>query len=163
MQKITKSIEDFEDIARSFLDKILKQNSKNKDQETATLVGLFGELGAGKTTFVQNIAKDLGIKQKINSPTFVIMKRYPIGKTYGVRLGKFELKNLYHIDAYRLEGKDIAKELEILGWNEIISNPKNLVFVEWPEIVSAFMPSKYNKIFISHTKNNQRKFEFKML
>lgn len=163
MSKITKNLEDFEDIARDFLDKILKQNLKIKDGDTATVVGLFGELGAGKTTFVQNIAKNLGIKQKINSPTFVIMKRYPIGKTYGVRPGKVEFKNLYHIDAYRLEGKDIKKELEILGWNEIISNPKNLVFVEWPEILKDFMPSKYNKIFISHTKNNQRKFEFKML
>lgn len=160
MLKITKSIEDFEDIARDFLDKILKQNSKIKDGDTATVVGLFGDLGAGKTTLVQNIAKDLGIKQKINSPTFVLLKRYPIPR---ISLGKSKWDNVYHIDAYRLEGKDIKKELEILSWNEIISNPKNLVFVEWPEIVKDFMPSKYNKIFISHTKNNQRKFEFKML
>lgn len=160
MPKTTKSLEDFENIARDFIDKILKQNSKIKDGDTATVVGLFGDFGAGKTTFVQNIAKNLGIKQKINSPTFVLLKRYPIPRA---SLGKSNWDNIYHMDAYRLEGKDIKKELEILGWNEIISNPRNLVLVEWPEILKDFMPSKYNKIFISHTKNNQRKFEFKML
>jgi tRNA threonylcarbamoyladenosine biosynthesis protein TsaE len=160
MLKITKSLEDFEKISKDFLDKIFKKKLKIKDGDTATVVGLFGDLGAGKTTFVQNIAKDLGIKQKINSPTFVLLKRYPFPRA---SLGKSKWDNVYHIDAYRLEGKDIKKELEILGWNEIISNPKNLVFVEWPEILKDFMPSKYNIIFISHTKNNQRKFEFKML
>ncbi|MFA7285650.1 MAG: tRNA (adenosine(37)-N6)-threonylcarbamoyltransferase complex ATPase subunit type 1 TsaE [Candidatus Paceibacterota bacterium] len=160
MQKVTKSIEDFEDVARDFLDKILKQNSKNKDTQDATIVGLFGDLGAGKTTFVQYFSRILGIKQKINSPTFVLMKRYAIKLSGGRTPG---WKNIYHIDAYRLEGKDIKKELEILGWSEIVSNPRNLILVEWPEIIEQNINTKFYKIYISHTKNNQRKFEFKML
>lgn len=160
MQKVTKSIEDFEDIARDFLDKILKQNSKNKDKQDAIIVGLFGDLGAGKTTFVQYLSRVLGIKQKINSPTFVLFKRYPIPRG---ALGKSNWDNIYHMDAYRLEGKDIKKELEILGWSEIISNPRNLILVEWPEIIEQNINTKFYKIYISHTKNNQRKFEFKML
>lgn len=155
MKKATSSIEDFENIVEGFLDKILKQNSKKKDLKNATLVGLFGDLGVGKTTFVQSLAKYLGIKQKITSPTFPIMKRYPIrlperptsGNIYG---------DIYHIDAYRLEGKDIPKELEMLGWGDIISNPKNLVMVEWPEILGKYLPKNIVKIKIEHLKNNGR-------
>lgn len=155
MKKVTSSIEDFENIAEGFLDKILKQNSKKKDLKKATLVGLFGDLGAGKTTFVQSLAKYLGIKQKITSPTFPIMKRYSIAKNYGGN-GSVVFENLYHIDAYRLEGKDILKELEMLGWSAIISNPKNLVLVEWPEILGKYLPKNIVKIKIEHLKNNRR-------
>jgi len=167
MQYITEQVEDFGKISKDYLEKIIRVRQPARptggDLTQATVVGLFGDLGAGKTTFVQNIAKNLGIKQKINSPTFVLMKRYPIKLSGRSTSGKLEWKNIYHIDAYRLEGKDIKKELEILGWKEIISNPKNLVLVEWPEILDGFMPKKYNKISISHTKNNQRKIKFKML
>ncbi len=91
----------------------------------ATLVTLSGELGAGKTTFTQSAARALGISETITSPTFVIEKIYPV--EHDVRFDRF-----IHIDAYRL--KDIA-ELHAIGFNEIVTNPKNLIFVEWPEKV----------------------------
>ncbi len=75
---------------------------------------LSGDLGAGKTTFAQGFAQGLGIKDKIISPTFILMKSYGI---------------FYHIDLYRLE--DVR--LEQLGLDEIIQNPKNIVLIEWPE------------------------------
>ena len=72
MPRISKNIKDTKEIAKEFLNKIkpLKQR--------ATVVGLYGEPGAGKTAFTQATAKLLGIKKKIKSPTFVIMKKYSL-------------------------------------------------------------------------------------
>jgi tRNA threonylcarbamoyladenosine biosynthesis protein TsaE len=137
---LSKSPKDTAKIAKDFLEK-LKVNKKG-----ATVVGLYGDLGTGKTAFTKNVGKYLGVKAKINSPTFIIMKKYPIKK--GLH------KNLVHLDVYRLKNE---KELEILGWQKVIADKDNLVFIEWPEIVKKVMP-KHSKIKISHYQNDQRKF-----
>ncbi|MDQ3244874.1 MAG: tRNA (adenosine(37)-N6)-threonylcarbamoyltransferase complex ATPase subunit type 1 TsaE, partial [bacterium] len=113
--------------------------------------------GAGKTHFVKAIGKILEIK-KINSPTFVIMKKYKIP---GVGHPEFRcptpgIKHLYHLDAYRLKNE---KELLCLGWKEIISKPANIIFIEWPENVIKAMPKKHIKIKIKHTKDSGREFK----
>jgi tRNA threonylcarbamoyladenosine biosynthesis protein TsaE len=145
MQIISKTTKDTEKIAKDFLKICLNSKSKNP-----CVVCLHGDLGAGKTTFSQFLAKELGVKRKVNSPTFVIMKRYEIkNKNSG-------FKNLYHLDAYRLKKE---KELEVLGWKEIISNPDNLVLIEWPENISKAVPKKNHKIHIFHTKEGHRKFK----
>ena len=90
--------------------------------------GLKGELGSGKTTFLQGFAKGLGIKEKVLSPTFVILKKFQIS-------GRF--KNLYHIDCYRIKK---PKELLDLEFKEIVSNPQNVVVVEWADQVKKIMP-----------------------
>jgi len=146
MEKISKSAEDTEKIAREFLELVM---SPGGSASGAVVVGLSGDLGTGKTTFTQFIAKSLGVKGKVNSPTFVIMKRYDL------KHDKF--KNIFHIDAYRLKNE---KELLHLGWEEIISNPENLIFIEWPELVAKAMPKKHHKISIKHTKEGHRKFKF---
>jgi len=148
MQKISKNINTTEKIAKSFIKKLLGTRS-TKLQKTACVVGLYGNLGAGKTAFTQAVAKSLGVKRKVNSPTFVIMKRHPL-KNKG-------FKNLFHLDAYRLKNE---KELLNLGWKDITSNPEHLVFIEWPENVKKAMPKKHNKIKISQTKEGHRKFDF---
>ena len=112
------SLDKLEIVARKLLDQLEVKNE-------ATVIGLKGDLGSGKTTFTQTLGKILGIKDRITSPTFVIQKRYKIEE------GSFE--NLIHIDAYRL--KD-GNELLALDWEEINKNPKNLILIEWPEIVS---------------------------
>jgi tRNA threonylcarbamoyladenosine biosynthesis protein TsaE len=89
---------------------------------------LQGDLGAGKTTFIQGAARALKIKNKILSPTFVIMKDFPL-------LAPF--KKFYHIDCYRIEK---PKEILNLGFKEIIKNPGNLVFIEWPERIRKIIP-----------------------
>lgn len=147
IEKISKNIKDTERIAKEFL-KSLTSNMSKVPFDSATVVGLSGDLGAGKTTFTQVVAKELGIKNKINSPTFVIIKRYAI------KYKSFD--NFFHIDAYRLKSE---KELLHLNWKEIISNPKNLILLEWPENVKNIMPKKYHKIKISHLKEGYRKFE----
>lgn len=96
------------------------------------IIGLEGDLGTGKTTFLQGFAKELGIKEKILSPTFVILKKY-IGATYV----------FYHIDCYRIEN---SKEILDLGFKEIISEPKNIIAIEWADRIKKIMPK--NTIWI---------------
>jgi tRNA threonylcarbamoyladenosine biosynthesis protein TsaE len=115
--------------------------------DSATVVGLYGDLGAGKTSFTQGMATAMGINENVASPTFVIEKIY-------------ELKNqnfsrLIHIDAYRLDKQD---EILYLGWKQIISDPKNLVLVEWPERISGIMP-EHIKVSLSHISENSRGIE----
>ena len=106
-----------------------------RTSKRATILALKGDLGSGKTTFTQYLAKHFNIKEKVNSPTFVIQKRYEIkNNTNSSKIGKFD--RLIHIDAYRLE---TGKELENLDWEELHSNPKNLILIEWPEIVDEVL------------------------
>lgn len=91
----------------------------------ATIVTLSGELGAGKTTFTQAVAKALGIADTITSPTFVLEKIYSV--EHDTRFDRF-----VHIDAYRLKE---AAELRAIGFDEVIADAKNLIFLEWPEKV----------------------------
>jgi tRNA threonylcarbamoyladenosine biosynthesis protein TsaE len=98
----------------------------------ATVIGLSGELGAGKTTFVQSLARALGITESVTSPTFVIARFYPIPHHE-------QFARLVHIDAYRIE--DVA-ELGPIGWDEIIADSENLLLVEWPEKIANRMPPR---------------------
>jgi len=116
MKKVSKSLKETNEIAKMFLEEILQHNTK---EGGATVVGLMGNLGAGKTAFFQSTAKHLGVKGKVSSPTFVIMKKYPLKKK------KYEF--LFHLDAYRLKNEG---ELLHLGWQEIIDNKKHLIFIE---------------------------------
>ena len=98
--------------------------------ESATILALSGDLGAGKTTFAQGIARALGVEEQVTSPTFVIEKIYQLQNQTFTRL--------IHIDAYRLTD---PHELEVLGWKEIIADPANLILIEWPEKVAGLIPA----------------------
>jgi len=111
--------------------------------DTATVLALQGELGAGKTTLTKAIANILGVKGTVQSPTFVIAKFYE---------GNQIFKNLVHIDAYRIE--DVA-ELATLGFDRLLQQPKTLIIVEWPERIKSILPKETNWYTISHD-NNQR-------
>ncbi len=89
------------------------------------IVGLVGDLGAGKTALSKAIARTLSITEDITSPTFVIMKSYSIPNHP-------RFKTLIHMDAYRIESED---ELRVLGFAELRDNPENLLVIEWPERV----------------------------
>jgi len=103
-----------------------------------------GDLGAGKTTFIQGLAKGLGITRKINSPTFNILKIYK---------GRLPL---YHIDAYRLEGLR-----QDLGFEEYLEDTDGIAAVEWPEYISYLLPGERIEISISINEENQRIFDIK--
>ncbi len=128
----------------------------------ATVVGLYGDLGSGKTSFTQGVSKALGVSDTVASPTFVIMKVYELDSriqrsdlknSQGQTLGKFT--HLIHIDAYRIEK---SSELLHLGWQDIISDPKNLVLIEWPERVADIM-LEHTKVHFTHVSENVRGIE----
>ncbi len=117
--------------------------------ERAVVVALSGDLGAGKTTFVQAAAAALSVAEIPKSPTFVVMQLYPIPTN--PRANGFT--QLVHIDAYRLEGKD---QLKVLHWEELCSNPHNLIFIEWPEMVEGGLPGGAKRITLRHIDENTR-------
>lgn len=130
MKFISKNLEDTQKFAGDFI-----QNLTSKTNG-ATVVGLYGNLGAGKTTLTQSIARGLGVGETVTSPTFVIEKIY--------ELAGQKFTHLIHIDAYRIEK---SEELLRLGWQEIISDSQNLILIEWPEKVSDIMP-KHIKVVL---------------
>lgn len=104
---------------------------KTRPGKKAVVVGLSGDLGGGKTTFLQGLAGRLGVRQKILSPTFVIVRRLSVPGP-----GKF--KELFHIDCYRVRN---PKELLLLGLGEIMAQPENIVVVEWADKILDILPS----------------------
>lgn len=108
------------------------------------VIALSGELGSGKTTFVQGFAKALGIKEKIISPTFVLMRRHQIPK---------KEKVLFHIDLYRLEEEE---EFKNLGLEELLNDSNNVILIEWAERIEKYLPNKTIKIFMKKTGDNSR-------
>ena len=139
---ITHSLSETQIFAKEWLSSI------EQLEDEAVVVGLYGNLGAGKTTFTQAIARELGIKQNITSPTFVIEKIYEIEHK--------DFARLIHIDAYRLES---GKELQNLNFEELVSNRNNLIFIEWPGNVKEILPEKHIKLFCEFVDENSRKFE----
>ena len=124
------------------------------------IVCLTGELGSGKTTFAQGALKGLGAKGPYTSPTFVVMKEY--GKKIPISKSQFPTKsqnhkskifNIYHLDAYRVESKDILD----LGWEEIVAGKNNIVIVEWAERIKAIIPKKAIWLGFEHLKEDERK------
>ncbi len=123
----TKNFEETQKIGEKFAKQVLK----SAPQKSAIVLGLQGNLGGGKTTFLQGFAKGLGVKDKVLSPTFVILKRFKITNS--------KFSNFYHIDCYRLKNhKDILE----LDFKEIIKDPKNIVAIEWPERIKKALPKK---------------------
>jgi len=110
------------------------------------IIALTGELGSGKTTFVQGLARGLGIKKRVLSPTFILMRQYAIRY--------MPYANFYHVDLYRVENE---KDVRGLGLSEIWSNPENIVAIEWAEKIKKILPKKRIDIRFNYLNNNQRK------
>lgn len=139
---ISRNIEEVNVLAQEFLANL-------SHGEKAVVVALQGDLGAGKTTFTQAAGKLLGVEENMHSPTFVIEKIYKIDYK--------GFKKLIHIDAYRLE-----KEAELLhlGWGEIIRDPDNLIFIEWPENVKGIIPDDAKRISFKFISDTEREITF---
>lgn len=126
------------------------------DLKAENVILLQGELGAGKTTFSQSVLEFLGAKGPFTSPTFVIMKKYDLGKLQSTSASwRTKFSTIYHFDCYRVGSKDVLD----LGWEEIISDPKNLVLVEWPERIKEIWPERYVKIDFKSLGENQREIK----
>ncbi len=129
-------------VARVLAREILKTKAQK-----ALVLALKGNLGAGKTTFLQTLAKSLGVKDQILSPTFVILKKFEIENP------KTQFLHFYHIDCYRLEE---SKEIFTLGFKEIIKNPNNIVAIEWAENIKGALPKERITLEFKHLGKNQR-------
>jgi len=114
------------------------------DLEEGTVICLYGDLAAGKTTFSQGIAAALGIN-RLTSPTFIIMREYPTNNEV--------ISRLYHLDLYRI---DNPEEIKAFDLDEIIQDKKNLIIIEWPERIENILPSKRIDVHFKITDDNER-------
>lgn len=109
------------------------------------VISLVGDLGAGKTTFTQELGKMLGISESIVSPTFMIMK------SYKVEHEQFDV--LTHIDAYRFESEEEACPLQLA---EVLKRSRSIVCVEWPERISSYIPKTAVSVSITILEEGSR-------
>ena len=118
------------------------------NSKQALVIALKGDLGSGKTTFIQGLARGLQVKENILSPTFVIQKDFLL------KLKNF--KNLYHIDAYRLKNPE---ELLELGFKDLIGNPENLIVIEWADKIKKILPKNILRIKFENLGENKRRIK----
>ena len=136
-EKICKNLEDTKDLAKKFAKLV---------EEKGCFVNLYGEIGAGKTAFVKEVAKEIGIEEKVTSPTFVILNEYHGGKL-----------TMYHFDLYRLENEGVKTIMDEL---REYSEGKQLTFVEWAEFSQNEFPFNHIKINVTYEDNDDRKYTF---
>lgn len=130
-------------LAKELLSKPPKLNS-------AFVLALSGELGAGKTVFTQSFIKSCGVKKRITSPTFLLFRPY--------KLKSANYNSVYHIDAYRIKK---PKDLLDLGLKKILSDKRRIVLIEWAEKIRRFLPRKTIWIEFQHgKKENERIINF---
>ena len=139
-----------------FVTKSAKQTLNLGKRVAASLLGgeilaLVGELGSGKTTFVQGLAQGLGIKRRVISPTFILTRRYPLRfKNKDLRI-----KNFYHLDLYRLEG-NMEREIQNLGLSEIWEKKENIIAIEWAEKIRNVVPKNTTWIYFEELDRDSR-------
>ncbi|MDP3800273.1 MAG: tRNA (adenosine(37)-N6)-threonylcarbamoyltransferase complex ATPase subunit type 1 TsaE [bacterium] len=152
MEIILKNIKDTE--------KLAKKIAKDLPKGGPSVLALYGNLGSGKTTFTQFLAKALGIKEKILSPTFVIMKTYKLSDA-NTRIHANDtnkLKQMVHIDTYRLNS---AKDLTTLGLKDLLKDKENILVIEWPEKIEKLLPKNTVRIYFSVVSEKERKIVIK--
>jgi len=141
-QFITNSFEETQQIGENFAHLL----------EGGEIVALYGDLGSGKTTFVQGLAKGLGITRNINSPTFIIAREYSIKNQ------ESSIKEFVHIDLYRIESK---KEVMNLGLSDLFNNSESVVAIEWAEKVRDLLPQKRIEVHFTYLEDDKRKIIIK--
>lgn len=131
MTKTIRNLKELRTVAEEFLGVL----SKNTPKGQGVVVGLTGDLGAGKTAFTKCVAEALGVGDVVTSPTFVLEKRYDIKQEHSK---KNRFSKLIHIDAYRLNS---GNEMSALDWETTLADEQNLILIEWPEQIKEALPS----------------------
>ena len=139
IQKCT-TLKDTKKLAYKFADLV---------KEQGCFVNLFGEIGAGKTAFVKLVAEALGIKEKVTSPSFVILNEYHSASI-----------PVYHFDLYRLEHTGISTITEEL---REYSEGKKITFVEWAEFSQGELPFERIEVNVTYDDDDSRIYEFKSI
>lgn len=128
--------------------KILAKEFLKTSAKKTLVLGLIGDLGGGKTTFLQGFAKGLELKRRILSPSFVLMRKFKVKSP--------RFKVFYHLDCYRIEK---PKEILILGLKEIISDSRNIVAIEWADRIKRILPKDTIILKFTFINKNKRKIK----
>ena len=127
--------------------KLLAEKFARLVKEKGCFVNLFGEIGAGKTAFVRLVAETLGVKEKVTSPSFVILNEYHSASI-----------PVYHFDLYRLENVGISTITDEL---REYSEGKKITFVEWAEFSQGELPFERIEINVTYDDDDSRIYDFK--
>jgi len=139
------------------MSKIITKNSQHthklglklaKKINKGDILAFIGDLGAGKTTLIQGLAKGLEIKEKITSPTFVWLKAYPLKKGKG---------HLYHFDFYRLNSK---QDFNINEFQEYFYDTDSISVIEWADKIKKYLPKNTKFIRLNYLDKNKRGINF---
>jgi tRNA threonylcarbamoyladenosine biosynthesis protein TsaE len=136
-EKICKTLDDTKELAQKFAHII---------EDDGCFINLYGEIGAGKTAFVKEVASAIGITEKVTSPSFVILNEYHSAKI-----------PVYHFDLYRLENEGVKTIFDEL---REYSEGKQITFVEWAEFSQNQVPFEHIKINVTYDDNDYRKYSF---
>lgn len=117
-----------------------------KKLQAPSVIALYGDLGSGKTTFTKFLVEELGFKDTVQSPTFVLVRHYVHGAG--------SIKTVNHVDLYRLTN---LTEVKDAGLEEILSAQDSVTIVEWPEIVQPLLPKNTIKVYFSMESQDTRK------
>ncbi len=130
---------DFKNISLSDLPKVAEELLKNNSSK---IILFYGEMGAGKTTFIKEICKKLGVTDTISSPTFSIVNEYLTSSG----------ETIYHFDFYRLNDESEALDIGV----EEYFYSGNLCLIEWPEKINSLLPDNAIKVYLSENTNDTR-------
>ncbi|HDH31577.1 MAG TPA: tRNA (adenosine(37)-N6)-threonylcarbamoyltransferase complex ATPase subunit type 1 TsaE [Candidatus Wolfebacteria bacterium] len=158
--QISSSTNQTKKTAKFLVKKLIKKDSR----KNALVLALIGDLGSGKTTFVQGFLRALGIKKRITSPTFVLIKNYKLrrkvgasNKTSGLKTINYKLA--HHIDCYRIHK---PTEMLKLGFKDIVGDSQNIVLIEWADKIRKILPRDVIWINFGYgDKANQRSINVK--
>lgn len=134
LKKISTSAKETKDFAKNIA----------KNLKTPQIIALYGNLGSGKTTFVQGLASELGITKRVLSPTFVFIREYQLDNK----------KMFFHVDLYRL---DSSQDLTTIGLSDILKTKNAIIAIEWPEKIENLLPASTIKINFDTTGEKSRK------
>ncbi len=137
MKKIEYSIDQINQAAKLFFEDVQKKQ----------IIAFIGGLGAGKTTFVQAVLRQMGVSGPITSPTFTYFNQYQAS----------DGRIIYHFDLYRLQS---SQQFEAAGFFEYLYQPNSIVFIEWPEIIEDLLEKGACRVNVSVLNDVTRLLEY---
>jgi tRNA threonylcarbamoyladenosine biosynthesis protein TsaE len=149
MKFTCKNEDDLKEVAQELMKRAEQYRKNAANNDRAFIVGLNGDLGSGKTTFTKTLMRQLNVSEEVTSPTFVIQKNFDIDFA--------GYKKVAHFDAYRLNS---GEELKVLDFDQLSSDPENIILIEWSEIVADILPEDTLNIKFTFIDETTREIEF---
>lgn len=137
MEIILKSVDEIDEAAKEFI----------RGMGDSTVFAFYGKMGAGKTTFIKALCRQLGVEDEVNSPTFAIVNEYRSASTAEL---------IYHFDFYRIKK---IEEVYDMGYEDYFYSGA-LCFIEWPELAEEVLPEDTVRISIEEQPDGSRKLLF---